>query len=289
MPDFFTEDFFVADEILSQENTEKCWLSIQLFAEGLAFSILDPSANMLLAIAHHPFKPGYKKSYTEQITSCLQQNPWLSRTYEKVGIIAETQKSTLIPEPLYMEEKKLSYLTFNHDVLADEVVMADKLLNLQAYNIFALPNDLLHSLKELFPYSGIHHFSSSLIEILLMKFKNLDTEDTVFTYVRHSYFDVVYLKNQQLFFSNSFKYNTKEDLIYYLIFVFEQLKMNPEKVQLKIMGEISKEDAVFEMLFRYIRHIEFIDRNEDFFYSHVFDSLPKHSYYNLLNFQLCEL
>ena len=90
-------------------------------------------------------------------------------------------------------------------------------------------------------------------------------------------------------FYNSFHYSVKEDFIYFLIFVFEQLGLNPETTSLVLMGEIEKESAIFETIFQYIRNISFIPRNQAIDYSDVFDKLPSHYYYTLLNHKLCGL
>ena len=50
---------------------------------------------------------------------------------------------------------------------------------------------------------------------------------------------------------------------------------------------IEKSSPHYELLFRYIRHIDFATRNEAVHYSHVFDDIPGHAWYSLLNPVLC--
>jgi hypothetical protein len=38
-----------------------------------------------------------------------------------------------------------------------------------------------------------------------------------------------------------------------------------------------------------VRNVAFIQRGSDYAYSYVFDDIPEHFYYNLLNLQRCEL
>ena len=76
--------------------------------------------------------------------------------------------------------------------------------------------------------------------------------------------------------------------MYYLIFVVEQLKLNPENIELIITGELDKHSSLSDLLHKYIRNISFAGHNKDFRYSFVFDQLPGHYYYNLLNAAMCE-
>jgi hypothetical protein len=87
----------------------------------------------------------------------------------------------------------------------------------------------------------------------------------------------------QLIYCNAFHFMTPEDIAYYLIFVFEQLNLNPEEVGLTLLGNIDRYSPVYDLLFRYIRNIEFAGRNESFGYSYLFNEIPDHFYYSLLS------
>jgi hypothetical protein len=128
-----------------------------------------------------------------------------------------------------------------------------------------------------------------LIEGLLIKFKNQEISDRVYVNVRPSYIDILFFQNSNLLFSNSFKYKTSEDFAYFLLNALEQLQLNPETIDLYLMGEIDKSSPIYELLYKYIRTIEFMERNDFFIYSYSLDELPSHYFYNLLNANTCEL
>ena len=88
---------------------------------------------------------------------------------------------------------------------------------------------------------------------------------------------------------NAFKYKTKEDFIYYLIFVLDQLKLNPEEIELVLSGLIDKNSKLFEMVYKYVRNITFPPLDASYNYSYIFNDIPSHQYSNLLNLFLCEL
>jgi hypothetical protein len=196
---------------------------------------------------------------------------------------------SLIPKPLFDKKHLADYLMFNHLPVANEKIHHDQLPNLDAVNIFSIPGDLLSVLKK--PYRGVpvNHFSSALIENLLIRNKNIDEGHMLFVNVRKQWLDVIVLDGRKLLFFNSFQYRTKEDFAYYLIYVLEQLGLNPEKAALVLMGEILKTSDIYNIIFKYVRNVDFIQRSIDYGYSYIFDDIPAHFYYNLLNLQRCEL
>jgi len=75
--------------------------------------------------------------------------------------------------------------------------------------------------------------------------------------VNETTFELIAIKNNALLLYNSFEFSTKEDVIYYLLFTMEQLKLSPESVKLKLMGQIVKDDDIYNIIYTYVRHVEF--------------------------------
>ena len=63
-----------------------------------------------------------------------------------------------------------------------------------------------------------------------------------------------FVKNKLMFY-NRFDFNTKEDIIYYLLFTIDQLKLNPEEIPLVITGNISEDDDNYKIIYEYIRNV----------------------------------
>ena len=101
----------------------------------------------------------------------------------------------------------------------------------------------------------------------------------VYVNVSSDSFDVVVIQNKQLYFSNSFSFETKEDFIYYILFTFEQLKLDVEEIQLYFTGDIELESELYTITYQYIRNVLFLESNNP-----IFKKLncSKHSNYILL-------
>ncbi len=290
MPDKVHLAVSAFDKAINTENTKNYKLSIQLSLDGFSFCILDTERNKYLGIESYDFQ-GVSSFFTLKniLSEHVPKNKWLKKPYNSVSIIFENPKTTLVPMPLFDPKQTEKYLDFNHTTEINDVVKFDHLPNLDAVNVYSIPENILNCLMKNFPDAGIHHFAGSLIETLLIKYKNRSDGHLVFANIRKSWFDIIVLKNRQMIYFNSFKYKASEDFVYFLIYVFEQINLNPEENELILTGNILKMSSLFEITFKYIRKVSFAGRNNNFDYSYVFDEIQPHFYYNLLNLQMCEL
>jgi Protein of unknown function (DUF3822) len=265
-------------------------LSIRVSLDGFSFAVYDQDKNRFLALNAYSFE-GLKDDddLCKELHGIFLSNELLRRYYPNIRVLFEGTKSTMVPFPLFDINEKRTYLEFNHKLSANEDVFHDELTNLEAYNVFAAPKQLHAFFKDKLARFKFIHYTSSLVETLLINHKNQNLENSIFVNVRDTSFDVVFIKGQKLKLLNSFRYRTQEDFAYYLLHVLYQLNLNPENVKVVFLGSIDKNNKLYEIMYRYIRNIGFIGRNEYFKYSYVFDNMPSSYYYNLLNAQLCEL
>lgn len=98
------------------------------------------------------------------------------------------------------------------------------------------------------------HFSSVLIENLLANEKNSD-ELKMYVHVANKHFEIIVIESGKLLLYNSFEHQTKEDLIYYILFITEQLNLNPETFKLILLGTIHKNDDYYNIVYKYVRNV----------------------------------
>lgn len=277
----------LVDELFSIKQSSYSHLSIQAGLDGFSFCILDTKTNKFLALQNFLFNGVANfNQLTEKISEIILENELLKNNFKSVSCSVVHGKSTLVPNALFDENKKNEFLSFNFSLEAGEEIRSDNLKNLDAKNLFSVNLNLENTLKKFFPNVQFIHHSTSLLESTLGVFKNQAGKKMV-VHVQQSQFEIVIAEGKQLFFYNSFRHQSSEDFIYYVMFVCEQLQLNPEKTELILLGEIERNSALYELLHKYIRHIHFGERSENFEYSYKFAEVPKHFYYNLLSQYLC--
>jgi len=226
---------------------------------------------------------------TAALDQVIMNNRWIAYPFQSVTVLIDHTHNALVPSPLYEEKEKGTYLAFSQQYRDNSRIMADHLVNAAAYNIYYLSNPLIEKIKDLWANARIAHYTSALIESLMIQHKNKQVDDALFVHVRRKVFDLVVIRDEKLFFFNSFRYNTKEDFIYFLLFTMEQLRMNPEIARVFMLGMIDKSSECYEIAWKYIRDISFIDPVKAFGFSYVLDELPQHFNYVLYNAIRCEL
>ncbi len=287
MADIIKPHVNIIDESFDKGSTLNYKLVVQACAESFNFCIQDADRNKYIVLQSYLLSgTSNPEKICKGIEQIISQVDFLKSTYKSVVFTWVNQKTSFVPAPLFEEKEKNTYLDFSHSLSNDEEIAYDKLQNLEAYNLYAIPTVILKTIKGFFPGCNTQHSSSALVESLLVRYKNRDDRQ-VFVNVMSSMFEIVVLEGKKLILYNNFRYESCEDFIYYILFVTEQLKLNPETASITLLGEIEKGSALYEILYKYVRNIGFIDKNDSFDYSYKFKDIPSHFYYNLLNVNLC--
>jgi len=138
------------------------------------------------------------------------------------------------------------------------------------------------TLKKISPSIRIRHHFSPLIEKNLSVNKNKSGR-RAFVHVQDQRFDLIISETGKLLLANTFSFQTSEDFIYYLLFACEQLKMNPETLELEITGEVETNSAISSLAKKYIRNIKFGQRPVETRFAKEFEQFPSHFYHNLFS------
>jgi len=275
------------DPHLKLNESNSCHLSIQIGLDRFSFAILNLEKQKYIALEYYDIQNiNTSNDLANKIDQIIAHQKLLLQNFASTSIAIADTLNTLTPETLYSKSNGKEILQFNHPVLQGENESRDWLASLKVYNSYVIPEALERCFNKNFPKAIWKHDSSILIESLIQQFK-LQEGEKVYLSIQNNYFELTVLQGRKLRFFNSFSYKTATDLLYYLLFTFEQLNINPDQIPLVLLGEIEKESEVYKLLYRYVRHIHFTKRNPNYKYSFVFDEVKEHHYYKLLNQHLC--
>ncbi|MCX6282785.1 MAG: DUF3822 family protein [Bacteroidetes bacterium] len=294
MPEFYTVVLNRTDAAFLTQETRNYGLSLQFNEFHIAYCVLDYRTNKYILLHEYrrndfipKAKPGFKLSFDDFLRSVLTANPWLKNPFKTVRIAFEGKKSTLIPGPLFDAQESENFLKLNFQLLADEHVLADHIQQFDNYNVYSIPKHLEDATKRLFPSARISSLTTILLQTVWMNFKTRISANRIFLHIKEKTFDILIYDGKQVKYLNTFTWMVAEDVAYFLIFVLEQLGMNPEQASVILLGNIDRGSNLFELVYRYVKNMEFGRRNETFKYSPVFDIVAPQSYYPLLNFNSC--
>ena len=247
------------------KKTNDIRLSIQFSLDGFSFYIQDNITKEALFFSEYLFeeKQVSPEEVLKIITSIFTSDLNLQNEFSSVLVIHQNELYTLVPQKYFDEQQLSNYLNFNIKTLKTDFIAFDNIEINNSNNVYVPYININNYLFQNFGEFTYKHHISVLIEKLISKNNNEALQ--FYVNVSFSTFDVIVLDGKKLEFANSFSYHSKEDFIYYILFVFEQLKLDTEKVPLYFMGKISLESEIYKITFEYIRNVFFKESKNTIF------------------------
>ena len=265
-----------------KQNSKKA-LSIQIRLSGLSFCILDRTSNTIEWLNHVNLdKKSTPFELLNELKRVVESNSHFEAQFDSVICIYQNELSCLVPKPLFDENNLADYLKFNAKILKTDFISYDHLKADESVNVYVPLVNINNYLFETFGSFEYKHSSTILIDSLL-KTGSKYTEEKAYVNVNASTFEIVFIKDQKLVFYNTFEYHSKEDFIYYVLFTVEQLKLDPESIKIVVSGAIEKDDALYAILYKYIRYVDLAYPNHNYSFGESVQKPSGHSHYTLLN------
>jgi hypothetical protein len=276
----------LADESFKSVNAPNYNLIVELDTTSVHLAVFDTVTAKYIAFEHFDLDAVFSSELLADILQMIEnQSKLFFHKYKNVTCVLLNSPNTLVPEGLFDEARKKLYLKFNAQLEGNEFVLVDEVQGIQAKNVFALPMPLKIKLDGLFKNVNYRHFSSALIHDIVLDNKNNDLP-RLYVNIASGHFEVVYMEGKKMQFYNTFNYHSTEDYIYYLLFVFEQLALNPEKVELILLGDITnpaKNSEIYTITYKYVKTVKLGSRNTGNKYCHQLQELPAHNYFTLFS------
>lgn len=244
-------------EIKNINNSDMSYkkLSIQISLNGLSFCVLDSIGNKILKQETIYF-PEELNPYQilKKLKELFEKHDINKNKFSDVTVIHRNSLFSIVPKALFDEKELVNYLKFNAKILANDHVVYDDISAYDMVNVYVPFVNINNYIFELFGEFEYKHNGTVLIQSLLNTTNN-EKEPICYVNVLSNQIDIVIIKNKKLVLFNSFDFYSKEDFIYYILFVIEQLTLNPETVKVKLFGAIEEGDELFSICHTYIRNV----------------------------------
>jgi hypothetical protein len=248
--------------MLNQPITTKTYkkLILKIDAQHLSYVIID----LLTQKTTHLYSTKFAvfastiKVLEEEIRKNLKKILDLAIPFDEVLVLHNNSYNSLVPAAFFNETKLNIYIQYNTKVFESDHFAFDYIERYNLYNVYVPFININNVLLDIWPEFNFKNANSVLIQKILDLSKNKE-EILAFIHFQNTHFEIVVVNNQQLILFNSFEHKTVEDFIYYLLFAFEQLKLNPENINTYFLGNIQQTHPAFLMAYKYIRHVSIYD------------------------------
>lgn len=217
----------------------------------------------------------------EELVYFLTEFGILKHKYNHVSVQVLNRLFTLVPQA-YTDPNLKGLLEFNTGAAEINTVQTN-LVNNSICFTYTYDLELTAFIEKTFSAARIDHAGAGSIDLFLNLpyFKNSD----VFLNMHHSCLELIIKSKNELLFYNIFKYDTNEDVLYFLLFTVEQFQLNKETLRLQIAANKATNEELFGLIKKYIRQVNFVSSKA---LNKPVSELPNHYYFNILNKHLCE-
>lgn len=268
-----------------------CNLYISVSHKAIRMAVVDTNRNKFVVLEDYELVSVFDPiQVAEQLQLVATENTLLQeKNWQTIRVSVSNLHFTLVPETLYDPDHQTDYLRLHSKITPEQnVVLAYRHSGIEAVNIFALDTAIHDAVLQIFPDKQVQfvHQTSALIKSILLQASR--TERRIYAYVERNYVTVLVVGSSGLEFCNVFHYHSPEDFIYYVVFVMQEMKLNPEQETITVWGDITHDSSLFTTLQKYVRHIRTGKKPADVEYSYKFHDLFEHRYFELYSMHLCE-
>ena len=263
------------DEGFDVEKSIHYSLTIQLALGGLSFVLFDTTDHCLVGMEYYQSELlADSNDLFHALEKALDAKGMNNSAFQSVICLIDDRTNVLVPEALYKPEDNDKWLGFNFNLQKGTAYGNDRLERHHAINVFAYPSALQAKIKAKWPEADIRHSSSVFLENL-----PINDNPTVWVNVRNRNFDMAIMKDKLLFFNN-FKFNTKDDFAYFLLFVMEQNGLSGHDTAVNFSGLILPSSEIINLCERYICDIHFVEKPQELQLGAALTEVP-YQYYHI--------
>ena len=232
-------------------------LIIKLGSYGVTLVVSDNLDN-IIEFNQKEFKEYVEDSYLcENLELFIKESDINISNIINVELIVCNKLSSIVPKNLFEEKLSLDYLKFNSKLLKDDYPANDMIEEIGAVNVYLPYINVNNYLIEKFGSFNYYHYSTILIKKLIKH--NSSKDLTLYANIELNNFQVLILKNRKLIYYNNFDIKEKEDILYFILFVMEQNKIDCNNDKLLLLGDIHNESDIYKLLIKFINNIEIMD------------------------------
>ena len=265
------------DKGFDVEKSSQYRLTIQFSLGGLSFALLD--SKTLTIIGLECYQSDYltdSEALFHALERALEGHNLNGRDLESVTCLIDGRTNTLVPSSLFDEKESQTYLDFTFQLPDEQVVLHEALATQACTNVFALPKPLLAKIRSKWPTAKIRHSSSVFIDSSM---KYAPEGKAAFVNVKSRDFDMAIVDEGRLAFFNNFKFNTKDDFAYFLLFALEQNGFSGLELPVCFSGLILPAAEIVELCSRYVQYLLFVEDRRELPVSEALSEVPFQYYY----------
>lgn len=235
-------------------------ITLRITENALAFAVIDNTVDCQVVFEPYIVKSGI--SMAANLREAFKTSDLLSHSTPRAQVLLDTPV-LLIPLEEFEEDTcaQLYHHTFNG--FGGDIILSNVLANLNAVAVFPINKDLKLVIDD--------HFSDvrfvSLMQPVwsyLHRRSFTGIRKKLFGYFHGGKLDICSFDKKRFRFCNCFSAPHSRDAVYFLLYVWQQLALDPKRDELHIAGDIPDREWLTEALRHYLQNAYVINPTADF-------------------------
>ena len=263
-------------EEFDAEKSSQYRMAIQYALGGLSYAFLDTETHTLVALeCYQSNLLASSDDLFRTLERALESRGLNNKAFQSVTCLVDNRICSLVPKPLFNEADQAKYLDFAFQVPEDYAITSEPLAKMPSINVFAQSKAFHDKMASKWKDVQTTHSSTVFINSAMES----DVETGVFVHVRNRDFDVMIKKGGALSFFNNFRFNTKEDFAYFLLFAMEQNGVSGHDTPICFSGLIRPASEIIDLCGRYVKDIRFVGDPHALKVSKALEEVPFQYYF----------
>lgn len=252
-------------------------MTIQFALGGLSFALLDTEIQTLVGLECYQSE---LLTESDDLFRCLERaleaKGLNDKDFQSVTCLIDERTCTLVPKALFDEKEAATYLDFSFQIHSQSV-LSESVATENCVNVFAVNKTLLNKIHSKWPKAQVRHTSSVFIESSM---RLAQKGKSVFVHAHNHDFDMLIQENGKLLFFNNFKFNTKDDFAYFLLFAMEENGVSGQDTPVTFSGCLLPSSEIINLCGRYIYNTHFVEAPQKPRISKALQEVP-YQYYHI--------
>lgn len=279
----------IIDDSFDSNVTSAYHLSIQYCDQYCSIAVLDTLRMKYIAFKNFWFAdPILPQKQADHVRSLLHGENYLTLPYKSVYFMYLTPFSVLVPVPLFRKENPEVYLKYSAQVNSSDKVLFRKIPAIDSYAVFPVPEDFINQVGVILNQVQFFHQSCPQIDLGLTESRGASDHTRVLAYINTGFVDLILIRSGQLVLYNSFAIRDTNDLVFFILYLYEQFGLSQEESPVILSGMPEKYPGAMELLARYLKKVIMREFPKSFTYSNTFSVLSQHHYSPFIHLARCE-
>lgn len=233
-----------------RKDSSQYQLSILFGVDSFAYIIQD-AKDQVLALREVQWPDGKQKA------ALLEEDEKLQLGYRHIKVAFCKGVFCLVPQRLFQEEEKATYLGHLTNIQRSTNIMSDHISQHQAELVYEVDETSLRVVEKLFNHVPKRNLHTILLERMRSHAATQDSYHVAIHVFRRQVL-IYAFDRTNLMLVNAYPYQSAQDLLYYVLLIYEQLGLKTAEVPLFLMGRILEDSDTYRLLVRYIRRLNFL-------------------------------